>query len=815
MSFNPRDWGAKCSSCPLKSREPIKPKVNTNASLVILGESPARNEEIRKEFFVGKSGQLVREIRNKFDIPFEKIHFTNAILCRPTQGMTAEEWTQALNCCHPRLDYELKQLSTTTILGYGLKALWSITGKKDGIFNWMGAPMYGKVFKKGKLWKATKRKPDPDETCLDFTKYRILPTVHPAFCLRTPQYTPILQTHTLRAWRMANNELPEWVWPELHIKPPGTVEALKRIYETNDPVAVDVETLVGDPLTVPLKNVGVSTTSIAVSVQWDFKTDEEVYWLKKVLESNVTKVMHNMQFDILVLEAHGFIINGDYFDTMLALAVISSRIRKDLGTAACIEFHADRWKDKYKDDAGKKVKDQFDRADPDSRAKYNCKDCIITVMLMYRYTKQLDKIHNGWEQFNSFIQGALIAMKMRKRGVEVNLPALTVQDVKLTLWKAMAKKKCVDLATKLNYKDFNPDNNHHLRALYKDNIKVESTKMTDAGKTSYDAEALVKLATHPNENASSMARVMLDYREVQKAKSTNIDGIIKVMDENNLIRASWNPTGAVTGRWASKKPNLMNVPKSLRNIFKARDGNWIVEADKSQLELRILGALAKDKPLLDCYANNGDVHDNNARDIFNIPPDQPVPENIRVLAKTAVYCSNYGGTYQTLWEQIVVKVPGFPLADAKRMLESWYAAHPDIEKFKKDRLRIAHQKGYVEDIISGKRFYFFGRVEPTIVANFPMQAGGAGIINPEMIAIADELNWESEGIMAQVHDSLVLEGPDPYRLYDLLKKYMERVITINGIEMNFPIDVKVGRVWGECVDVKSREHLEEIINKGK
>jgi len=240
--------------------------------------------------------------------------------------------------------------------------------------------------------------------------------------------------------------------------------------------------------------------------------------------------------------------------------------------------------------------------------------------------------------------------------------------------------------------------------------------------------------------------------------------------------------------------------------------NWLAEGDYAQLELRIVALLAGDEPLLETFANGEDPHAKNAADIFGIPVSD-VAKSQRDFAKTFVYAANYLGTAETIWKNICVEFPdaGFTLLQIDRSLRNWFKRHSAIQRWQQAALKTARQLDKVVAPISGHELFFFGNVEPNKVVNYPVQHTAADIINPVTRAVCDALDWPREGILAQCHDALLVDGPDPIRLYKILKEKMTSRVTLAGREMMFEIDVKIGRSWGNAVEIKDETKLEETI----
>jgi len=256
-----------------------------------------------------------------------------------------------------------------------------------------------------------------------------------------------------------------------------------------------------------------------------------------------------------------------------------------------------------------------------------------------------------------------------------------------------------------------------------------------------------------------------------------------------VIRTQWRAGLKVTGRWGSANPNLQNIPKKLRNLFQARKGCYFVEADYSQLELRILALLSQDAPLLKAYSEGFDVHTLNARDLFQ---KDSVTPNERKLAKVFVYGVNYGGTEKTIHQQLAPGFPSLTLEMVEKLKERWEQAHPDIVSWQDRQLKQARKDKFVECPISGRRFYFYlNMVEPTKCYNFVIQGTAADLMNEAILDIDKTI--KNSKILIQLHDAILLEGKNVPAMADLLVDKMEKKLG----DMRFPVDVSVGKTWGE------------------
>jgi DNA polymerase-1 len=262
---------------------------------------------------------------------------------------------------------------------------------------------------------------------------------------------------------------------------------------------------------------------------------------------------------------------------------------------------------------------------------------------------------------------------------------------------------------------------------------------------------------------------------------------------------------------------MQNIPKTLkkkgadgvdalrvglRDMFVARPGQFLVECDYSQLELRILALLSGDAPLLATFAAGKDVHDANTESLFNVLKVSTAADTfkqLRDMAKRFVYGLNYGAGDKTIHKSLVVHFPQVTLEGIAEMRARWEGAHPQLAVWQKEQVRLGRERHYVEAPLSGRRYHFYlGRLEPSICFNYPMQSTGADIINGATLTLDGDLDRRrGEHIVLQVHDALVCEGPDPAKLAELMKRRMQVPVTLNGVTATFPVDVSAGTSWGD------------------
>lgn len=791
--FDARAHGANCDECPLQAQRPVGPEKALQPpvgrkSLVILGESPGEREDEEGRPFIGPAGKRLAKTLGTVGLDREEVHVTNTVLCRPLAKMKPAEWNKAIECCAPRLDRELP--ANSVVLACGNKSFQYLTGKGQ-ITNWMGAPhesLQGHI---------------------------VLPSIHPAFALRKPAYIPVFKEFTKRAAALARGVLPQWTWPKLVTKGPYA-PFLKELLNAKA-VAVDIENF---PDTGRIRCIGVGTDRLAVSVPIPpdgDATPEDIQLLRAVLASDSLKVLHNSQFDLFELKQHGWVVKGDVYDTLLAHAVVAPQLPHDLSFVAASEFHAPRWKTEFKvvgDDKRKGGAAAFS-GPLEKLLPYNAKDVVMTGKLFIRLNRRLESVHNGPALLTEYHDLNKIAMKMREWGI------LTAQD-NLKEHKEALGQLLGDLNRRFralisNNPDYNlgaNGQNPSIANLFFNKFQLPAVSWSkESGAPSLDSKALTSyVGTYATTMplVADVARVVLAYRKFSKLKGSYVDTL--PVDVEGFVHPSWKIYGTRTGRWSATDPAIQTIPKmvkyklpdgreiiiKLRNLFQARPGYILVEADYSQLELRIVALLSGDEKLLEWYRAGYDVHTMNAKEIWAKDWGTKSEEQrtkCRDLAKRVVYGLNYGGSAETVWKSLIVDFPGLQLAAIEHVVSGWFKNHPQIESWQYALIEKAKEDKFIEEPLSGRRqHYHDGIVKPTEVLNFPIQGAAGTLANRAVKAISSQLNWTDEALLAQIHDSALAETviDKKAKLISIVRDSMEQEVTLAGNSVRMPVDVKVG-----------------------
>jgi DNA polymerase-1 len=343
---------------------------------------------------------------------------------------------------------------------------------------------------------------------------------------------------------------------------------------------------------------------------------------------------------------------------------------------------------------------------------------------------------------------------------------------------------------------FTIDSPKQLGEVLFDKLGLPTGRRTKTG-WSTDAQVLTPLAP-----AFPIAAKVLEYREMTKLKSTYVDALPRLVAPDGRLHTTFNQTVAATGRLSSSNPNLQNIPvrtplgQRIRAAFvPAREGDLIVSADYSQIELRILAHLSEDESLVDAFTSGEDFHTETAARVFAVPHDELTPEHRR-RAKAVNFGIVYGISSHGLSESLKV-----PRAEAQAMIDRYFSAYPKVREYLDRTVTEAHANGYAVTMYGRRRWIpelrsanhnlrSFG--ERTAM-NHPMQGTAADIMKLAMIEVDRRMVAESfeARMVLQVHDELVFESPpdEVERLAEMVHAAMEGVVTLS-----VPVDAHVS--WG-------------------
>ena len=477
-------------------------------------------------------------------------------------------------------------------------------------------------------------------------------------------------------------------------------------------------------------------------------------------DSTIAKIGQNMKFDIMVLRKIGIELRGAKYDTMLLHYLIDSEARHNMDFIA--EQYLGYRPISIETLIGKGAKQlTMDMIAVERVAEYAAEDADVTLRLKEVLYKEVERL--GMAELYHNIEEPMIDVlaDMELTGVRIDSEALARYGVELNSHLSRLEQEICDLAGEPT---LNINSSRQLGEVLFGKLRITAKpKMTKTKQYSTEEEYLNGFAKE-----FPIVSKVLEYRGVKKLLSTYVEALPKLVnEETGRIHTSYNQAVTATGRLSSTNPNLQNIPirdelgKPIRAAFIASEGNIIVAADYSQIELRLMAHLSGDKALIDAFLGGEDIHSATAARLYGKSPSE-VTADERRRAKTANFGIIYGISAFGLAQRLDIAN-----RDAKELIESYLASYPDVKRYMDEAVTKATQSGYVEtmflrrrqlrDIESANRTVR-GVAERNAI-NAPIQGSAADIMKLAMVEIARR--FKSEGIASkmimQVHDEVVID----------------------------------------------------------
>lgn len=350
---------------------------------------------------------------------------------------------------------------------------------------------------------------------------------------------------------------------------------------------------------------------------------------------------------------------------------------------------------------------------------------------------------------------------------------------------------------------FNINSPKQLGIVLFEKLGLPARKKTKTG-YSTNAEVLEELA-----NEFPIVSLILEYRTFTKLRSTYCEGLLKAVHSDNRVRSTFNQTETRTGRLSSTEPNLQNIPvrtplgREMRKFFIAEDGFVIIDADYSQIELRVLAALSGDRNMIDAFNSGVDIHSVTASKVFDVALNE-VTSELRSKAKAVNFGIVYGIGAFSLSKDIKTT-----RAEADSFIKSYLALYSSVSSYMSKCITDAKEKGYSETLFKRRRYLpelsssngmlrAFGE---RVARNMPIQGTAADIIKIAMINVHNRLKEECPDarLIMQVHDELMAEAPerDAERVASIIKEEMENTVQL---AVKFSADTAIGKSWYEAKD---------------
>jgi len=519
---------------------------------------------------------------------------------------------------------------------------------------------------------------------------------------------------------------------------------------------------------------------------------------KGILENeSISKVGHNLKFDLQVLKLFGIELNGHLFDTMLAHYLIDPEMRHDMEVIS--ENYLQYTPLKKEEFLGKKV--SLSESETADLKEISGEYADLNLRLVSHLKKDLKK--DNLESLSDDVETPLIRVlaDIEFEGVTINPETLSGMSEDLENSSSQLQKEIFEIAGE----EFNIGSPKQLGDILFDKLKlIDKPKKTKTGQYSTNEEVLMKLA-----NEHDIAKKIMEFREYQKLKSTYVDALPKMISPfDGRIHTDYRQTVAATGRLSSNNPNLQNIPirtekgREIRKAFIPRNDDYmILSADYSQIELRIMASFSKDESMIEAFREGRDIHATTASKIFDTPLDQ-VDDNMRRMAKSANFGIIYGISAFGLANNLNI-----PRSEASEFIKSYFREFPAVKKYMDEVVNIAREQEYVETILGRRRYLpeinsrnmtMRGFAERNAI-NAPIQGSAADIIKIAMINIHQwmkENQFRSKMIM-QVHDELVFDIHKD-ELDTIKEPIVEFMKNAHPLEVPMGIGVGVGQNWLEA-----------------
>jgi uracil-DNA glycosylase family 4 len=765
----------------------IKGEGDTNAKIYIIGEAPGKQEEEKGRPFCGGAGSVLDSLLSKSGIERSRCYVDNVINTRPPNNNFSIYYSdskrskakQELIEAHRKIREKIRAGSPNVVVALGNESLYALTGVKS-ILKWRGS-------------------------ILNANGIKVIPTIHPAMVMREPKFEPVV---AMDFKRIAEEAL----FPEVRnpyrdrflINPTfdQVMHFLKVELPKKDIVTFDIETIPDMEQIMCLGFAWAVDEAICIPIFFgssSYWNEREEFEIIKAIQGafalpGIKWVAQNAQYDLTyLLDKWSIPFPKLWMDTMTAFHDVYPEMRKSLAFLTSIYTK----RPYFKDDGGQ-------GATPDQEWTYNCKDCCVTYECALEIRKEMEEF-GTLEHYNMLpLPLTRPLVQMQRRGVLIDITRrdkldkeLEAKELELQARLDKAVGHSLNVASPKQVKEFLYDD-LGLPPIYKwGTQKGQKKKVLSCDETAI--ETLQKRTSNP------VLSLILEIRGIRKLLGTYVRASL---EHNNRICCSYKIAGTETGRLSSSKSiydrgtNLQNIPReaSIRSMFIPEAGSILVNADLSQAEARVVAYLAREERLQALFEQGGDIHTRNACNVYKVTREL-VSKDQRQIAKSLVHGANYG-----IGHVKFSKLTGQTEGRSRELLNQYHSLYPCLQLWHRE---VREQVGKTRIMTTplGRKRMFFGRWSEDLVREaiaYVPQSTVGDLLNLGIIRAWDNLppGWE---LILQNHDSVLAqvpkETPDMH-IWKFFKHYFEISLTIHNKTFKVPVDIKVGKSWGEMKDLK-------------
>lgn len=529
-------------------------------------------------------------------------------------------------------------------------------------------------------------------------------------------------------------------------------------------------------------------------------------YFKEILENeNIKKYSYGLNEMYVILEQNGILLKGIEFDAEIAAYILNpSNNHYKLEELASQYLNIDI--SEYLEAVGANQEKETQMTLFSQEENNIDFEKYHNAIYTYVIAKLIEVMEQKMQEISSMDLFKNIEMPLVKVLAEMQYEGIYVDKEELISFGDKLKEEIESIKQEiynLSGEEFNINSTQQLGVILFEKLKLPVYKKTKKG-YSTDVDILEKLKPeHP------VIEKILEYRTLMKLNSTYIDGLIVYINEyTKKIHSYFRQTVTATGRISSTEPNLQNIPtraeqgKQIKKAFKAQKGNIFIDADYSQIELRILAHISKDKNMREAFLNEEDIHKQVASKVFDVPLEEVTKEQ-----RTAAKAVNFG---------IVYGISGFGLAEqlgisrkkAEQYIEQYLNKYCGVKQFMDEIVEEAKQNGYVETLFHRRRYipelssnnYMVRQFGARAAMNTPIQGTAADIMKIAMIHVNERLKEEklNARLILQIHDELLIECniEEKEKVKEILKESMEK-----AVKLEVPLEVEVSEAT-DWYDVK-------------
>ena len=814
----------QCGDCTLRDTTADYDKGPVDASVVVVFESANQTNQKQADMFATEQGELVRQCLESVGIDIEDTYFTYAVNCQIKHDEKDSVKKAAMLSCRDRLIAEIREVVPKKVICLG----------PIGFSALMGSERLLPITKVRGRWHTGHG-------------VQFMGTVSPETVLKAPDFfRDFIFDLEKFAKSCGCRPPPKMTYTVAKtIKEVGT--ELRSMLANYEAITCDVETLGFSVVDKELMAVGFGVsnpgrnTGHALVIPHALLQKKGTWkWIQTILEGDTPTVFHNAKFDLQFLKRELLRFGFEYApyeidDTMLMHYVIDERPMGKFGSHA-LKILAEQWEDApaYDINMGIWIADYTAAVNAGRDTKellhtmhqYLALDCYYTSALYYRFLNYIEKEPDDFNEQCNFlysqilIPGTMALADLEYNGILVDAPFFENLNEELRIREAKVQKTLQRLT---GIKDLNPGSPKQVQKVLYEDLGLPKLKSSRKGKQVGGAtsqEVLSKLKRHlrtlpDQKKAIRIIDLVLDYRKLSKTRGTYAQGVLDRISADGRLRGSFHPHGTVTGRLSSSNPNLQNIPDSshtgleVRNGFIAPPGKVLIEADYSQLELRIAAHLSGCPDFKQVFIEDRDVHQEVTWSLFQKEKGEATKYE-RYMAK----CMNFGVMYQrgasslangpemdyiedsggTRWSEKEVK------EFFDKMLDAW----PGFREWIDNQQTDVYKTQYVDTPLGRRRRFPFipkpsrdkGATGRQAV-NTPIQGTASDFTLWALIHINQKLPKGAQ-IVSTVHDSILIEvfEKDVDAVLELVKHEME-VNTPLRSDVPFKADADVALRWGE------------------